>query len=116
MRPVSNEPNAPPMIDPVIQTTQGVGAILSPLWPPAGMLLTAVGGLFAGYKKLKPKLDEAKTQEEKYLAGGKALSSILEDIKSQNPTVWKQIAPKINLARMQAENIGAAIDGFRGKA
>jgi len=116
LQPVSTEPNAPILIEPVVETGIGLAGLLGVLWPPLIPIATAAGGLFAGYKQLKPKLDEATSSKDKYFAGGEALAGVLENIKTENPDVWKLIGPKITEATKATNDIGAAIDGFRGKA
>ena len=114
MQPISTEPNAPALIEPVIDSGVALGQGLGVLWPPLGMIATAVAGIFAGYKKLKPQLEQAKGTSEKYHAAGATLASVLEDVKKNQPEVWKVIGPKIADATRATSDVEAAIKGFRG--
>lgn len=113
MQPVNNEPNAPPLIEPVVETGIGLGQLLGTLWPPLLPIATAAGGIFAGYKRLKPKLQQAQTDADKYFAAGETLASVLDDIKKNQPETWQVIGPKIADATKSISDIEQAIRGFR---
>jgi len=116
LQPVSNEPNAPLLVEPVVETAVDLGALLGLVWPPLLPIATLVGGIFTAHKRLKPKLEKAQNSSDKYFAAGETLATVLEDIKTEQPEVWKVIGPKITKATMATNEIGSAIDGFRGKS
>lgn len=92
------DPNAPPLIEPVIETGITLAQLLGAIWPPLIPIGTLAGGIFAAYKRLKPQIQEAQTAKDKYLAAGETLTGVLEDIKKNEPTVWAQIGPRIEKA------------------
>ena len=96
-------------VDAAITLTQALGA----LWPALLPIGTAAGGIFGAYKRLKPKIAEANESTDKCLAAGSTLTTILEDIKQNEPALWKKIGPKIKAASESAKDIESTITDFR---
>lgn len=92
------DPNAPPLIEPIVETGISLAQLLGAIWPPLIPIATAAGGLFAGYKRLKPRIQEAQKASDKYLAAGETLTNVLEDIKKNEPELWAKIGPRIQEA------------------
>ena len=90
--------NAPPLIEPIIETGISLAQLLGAIWPPLIPIATAAGGIYAGYKRLKPKLQEAQVAKDKYRAAGETLTEVLEGIKIHEPDLWAKIGPKIQAA------------------
>lgn len=117
-----SDPNA--IIDPnttitkIIEDTAegavGLTQLLSTLWPALIPVGTAGAGILAAYKRLKPKIQAAQDERNKYHAGGATLAIVLEDIKLNEPEMWEKIGPKIAKATDRNEDIFDAIKGFRG--
>ena len=92
-----------------VTITQGLGA----LWPALIPIGTAGAGILAAYKRLKPKIEAANKTTDKCLAAGSTLTTILEDIKVNEPDLWKKIGPKIAAASESAKDIETTIADFR---
>lgn len=95
---VATDPNAPTPIEIGAEAAITLTQVLGALWPPLIPIATAAGGVFAGYKRLKPKLQEAQQTSDKYYAAGETLTSVLEDIKTNEPELWAKIGPRIKAA------------------
>ena len=95
--------------DAAVTLTQGLGA----LWPALIPIGTAAGGILAAYKRMKPKIEAANKTTDKCLAAGSTLTTILEDIKNNEPALWKKIGPKIKAASESAKDIESTITDFR---
>lgn len=110
---IVTDPNTISQLETVAEGAVGLTQALGALWPALIPIGTAAGGVFATYKRLKPKIKESEEQGYKYYAAGETLANILEDIKINEPLLWKKIGPKIADATKTVSDIEDTIRGFR---
>ena len=67
--------------------------ILSVFWPALIPVATGAAGIYGTYKKVKPKLDEAKTEANLYHTSTHTLVQVIEAIKKDQPDLWVRIEP-----------------------
>jgi len=111
---ILSDPNVVGQIEVVAEQGITLTQILGMLFPALLPIGTAAAGLLAMYKRLKPKIKAAQDETDKYHAGGATLAMVLEDIKTNEPEMWKKIGPEIAKATSTSKDIESAIRGFRG--
>lgn len=112
---IISDPNTIVAIEAAAEGAVGLTQLLGALWPALIPIGTAGAGVLAAYKRLKPKIKAATENSDKYFAGGKALATILEDIKLNEPDMWVKIGPEIAKATELSVDIQSTIKGFRGE-
>ncbi len=107
------DPNIAGQIEQGAETGITITQALSVFWPALIPVVTAAGGIFATYKKIKPKLQKATNERDTYYKGGEVLATVLEDIKTNQPDIWAKVAPKLEDLIKSSLNIENAVRGFR---
>lgn len=94
--------NAATVMEPLGATVTSLGLF----WPPAA----AIGGLLAGmagvWRKMKPSLEEARSEAEIGVLAGEATAVAIEEFKKRYPDEWD------NLSRILADNHGLTVENF----
>jgi hypothetical protein len=79
-------------IDAVADVAAPLGVSLAILWPPA----TVIGGVLAGvagaWKKMRPKLVEARSERDFAEAAGEATAYAIEEFKKAHPEEWNSLS------------------------
>ena len=107
------DPNMADQFEQGAETGITIAQALSAFWPALIPVATAAGGIFATYKKIKPKLQKAINERDIYYKGGEVLAIALEDIKTNQPDIWAEIVPKLDDLVKSSHDIENAVRGFR---
>ena len=86
----------------------GVLGLLGMFWPALIPIATAAGGVYGTYKRIKPALEEKRTEAELYHASTKTLVDVIEDIKKNQPELWLKLKPVLVDSQM-AKNVEQVI-------
>ena len=112
------KPEAEQKIDDVAATAEATGLWLAALASLLGVPILSLvgGGVIAGAKvcrNMKPKLEAATTEADKYHDVAEVLIANIEDLKNSDPELWAKIQPFI--AKQQVGNVLAVIKALRGE-
>lgn len=88
--------------------------ILSVFLPVLIPVATGAAGIYGTYKKVKPKLDVARTEANLYHTSTHTLVAVIEEIKLKQPELWKKLKPFLEDSKM-GKNIENVILALRGK-
>jgi len=111
---IISDPNVVSQIESVAEQGVTLTQTLGLIWPALLPIGGVAGGILGAYKRLKPKIKAAQDETNKCQAGGEVLADILEDVKNNEPDMWKKIGPQIAEASKISGNVSDAIRGFRG--
>ena len=111
-------PEAVQEIDNVAATAEVTGLWLASLASLLGVPILSLvgGGVLVGakvWRNMKPKLEEATSEAEKYHDVAEVLIANIEELKTTDPELWAKIEPYI--AKRQIGNVLAVIKALRGK-
>ena len=97
------------------QTEAAIGlmSLLGTIWPALLPVAGVAAGVYGTYKRVKPKLDTARTEANLYHTSTHTLVAIVEDIKIKQPDLWAKLKPILNDAKMST-NIQNVILALRG--
>ena len=90
-----------------------VVALLALSIPWLAPFATGGAGLFAMWKRLKPKLTNAERRSDNLVWGGELLAEALDGIKEDYPETWAKIGPGIHRALKSSLPMENAIREFR---
>ena len=115
------DPNVVADIQTGLSVTSGTAQAVSPIWPPA-TLVVALAGLAGvvverlGKKKLKAKAESYNVEAEGYAVAGGTVVRAIETYKTDHPKEWKKLKPYfVDLMGPNGENIIRAWRGLPPK-
>lgn len=85
--------------------------ILSVFWPALIPVATGAAGIYGTYKKVKPKLDVARTEANLYHTSTHTLVAVIEEVKLKQPELWVKLKPFLEDSQMgrNIENVILAL-------
>ena len=91
--------------------------ILSVFWPALIPVATAAAGVYGTYKKVKPKLDIARTEANLYHTSTHTLVAVIEELKRKQPELWAKLKPYLEDSKMSKniENVILALRNLPAK-
>lgn len=75
---------------------------------------TTAAGVYATWKKMKPKLTEAQTKENMAFNAGQVLAELIEEVKQKYPDTWAACKDDFKKAIGVGTVVEQTIRGFRG--
>lgn len=104
----SLDPNVVSTIEPLVETGITIGTILAAIFPVLVPIVTAAGGIYGTWKKLKPQVVKAQTEAGLYHTAVSSLVQAIEDYKESDPEGWEKLKAKIKVGD-KVENVIRAI-------
>ncbi len=101
----------------VEKTIEEGASLIGALYPPAlAAIIPLLGALGYWKTKIKPKFLEARTEANLYHASTHTLVQVVEDIKKNQPEIWKEIEPFLkSRIGTNTENVIRAMRGLPAK-
>jgi hypothetical protein len=79
-------------IDAVAEVAIPLGSSLALLWPPAAVIGGILAGVGGAWKKMKPKLADARSDLDFAEAAGEATAYAIEEFKKAHPEEWSDLS------------------------
>jgi len=105
------DPNSTAKFEAATEGAISAGAALSVFFPWLLPFVTAAGGAFAAWKKVKPQLETAQSKEAMYYNTTDSIVQGIENFKATNPAEWEKLKAFLRVTP-EIENVIKAIRGL----
>ena len=115
---VALDPNVVAKVETTTETALSIATILGAIWPAIIPFVTAAGGIYGTWLKVKPKLLEEQSRAMMYANITKWSVKTIEDFKAANPEKWEELEKKYwtDIIGKEAENVIRELRGLPPKA